>query len=162
MLKSLKEWLKKPDDLYKSISELPMLNWIDMRSKGDFRYLFKVYKNDITQSEFELLEKTYYSIIDEFWDRFGQAKEFELTNKKKLKLHQINIHIAKTGDRKALGEKKILEKDIYKEIDNAISDIDARKVMQKEFAEVSTKYQSMSIITETVLDFYIKRELLIK
>lgn len=160
--KFLSSWRKKPDDLYDSISTLPMINWIDVRAKGDFRYLLHEYKEDISLEEFDLLETTYYKIIDEFWNRFGQAAEFKEIVNKKHKLHLLNLKILETGDRFLLNERNILQSEINEDIEEDINEINSTKEMQKEFAIVNKEFNSgMSISRTTVLEFYINRSSLV-
>lgn len=146
---------KEKTVLYTSIKQLPIINWIDMRSSGDLKHLIK---EDHGLSNVLLLE-TYYSLINEFWGYFGQDKSFKEVINKKLKLLKVKIKFIETGDRFLINEINVLEDELMLLIDEDIKEIDAKSAMLREFALINKEFNGgMSITKDTVFDFYTNRK----
>jgi hypothetical protein len=112
-------WLSKlektySDRYYKSIEDLPVLNWWKLHEENDFKWLLKDSNKKITKHSIKIFK----SIKSEFVEEFGIDRKYEEYLKKVWKLELIKIDIALSGDK----SKKIFADILELEIEDLLNE----------------------------------------
>lgn len=144
-------WLKKlevklSDRYYKSIEELPVLNWWKLHEENDFKWLLKNSNKKVNRYALNIFK----SVKSEFIDTFGIDKKYEDYLNKVWKLEIKKIDIALTGDKSQKIFADILELEIEDLLNTQEIEVHNHGVMHVE------KYMGFKLNTKetTVNEFY--------
>lgn len=144
-------WLKRleakySNRYYKSIEDLPVLNWWKLHEESDFTWLLKNKNKKVNK----YAQKVFKSIKSEFINTFGIDSKYEQYLNKIWKLEAINIDIALSGDR----SKKLFANKLELEIEDLLSEQEI-KVHNHGIMHVE-KFMGFKLDkkTTTVSDFY--------
>ena len=123
---------------YNSIYDLPIYNWYKMRKLNDLSFLFKdksKHKSELTEEQQKYLTDVYLDMLTEFFDEFGQTKDFKKELKLKSEIIDLRLEYASTGDEFILNDLEMLESELLKkQADNIDKDLNIDEDEQMKIA----------------------------
>jgi hypothetical protein len=151
-LKKLRHYLSKrlenklSNRYYKSIEELPVLNWWKLHEENDFKWLLKEPNKKVNR----YARKIFKAVKSEFINTFGVDRKYEQYLNKVWELELIKINIALSGDRSKEIFADILQVEIEDLLNEKELDIHNNGVVQIE------KYMGFKLNTKetTTYEFY--------
>lgn len=163
MLRELlkKRFGSKHKEHYKSIFDFPIYNWIKMRKHNDYSFLIKdktFHGSEISHGFAQELNDSYLGMLTEFFEEFGQTKDFKDEIKLKSKIIDLNLNFIQSGDKFILNEIDILKKRLLeKQSKNIDKDLNVSEDMQEKqmISRVASSLPySIDIRTLSVFKFY--------
>jgi len=85
-------------DIYTSIAQLPIDNWMNVHKTGNLSYIYKLDNYDELPEQGEGLVEGWRVLYDEYLQEFGLGKEYETYLRKKHKIMVKKLDLIITGD----------------------------------------------------------------
>ena len=146
---------------YKSIFEFPIYYWMKMRKYNDYSYLIKdksFHGSEVSEKFAQELNDSYLGMLTEFFQEFGQTKDFKDEIKIKSQIIDLNLEFIYSGDKFILNEIDVLkERLLIKQSKNIDKDLSVSEDMQEKqmISRVASSLPySIDIRTLSVFKFY--------